>query len=510
LALASATVFLAWPLNVPAQTPPPLFSKAPEHFTTLSHIVSTDVFNWFTSDGGQLSGPWQPAEGRAAGTGDVPYWEDQVKQMMSANIDVIYDHLIPEYDQQRVNLFQAMSNLRSQGYDVPKVAPFLDPMITWNGQPNIDLATAAGKDAFVAQYDRFFQQYYSVNTDAAADSYLAQMNGRVQLDTWHVKFNADNVSSLTRSDVESRLSAAFGAAHPVFNNGVWMITTALNAPTLTFANEQFPQFEITAYSSTVTYQGYTATMVKAGYWDQNIRNPGSELPRDGGTHYTSAWAGVLANPAIHHVNVESWNEYDEGSGIYRANPGPPHIVPGSGNTGTDTWSATGDPLQYIKATAAGAQQFNDTPDRGAQILWHNLPTQMTPGQIMDISAIVRNMGDISWTGAQGFQFGQENTRPGEVTFAADQSLLDDLTNEIATYGGIFRGRPVTFQLRLVAPTTPGTYVTHWSMWQPDSGYFGQELDWTIEVVPEPSAFALATLGLAALGWQIVRVRRARR
>ena len=54
------------------------------------------------------------------------------------------------------------------------------------------------------------------------------------------------------------------------------------------------------------------------------------------------------------MNIESWNEYDEGSGIYRANSGPPFIKPEAGNTATDTWSATNDPLQYIKTTAAGA------------------------------------------------------------------------------------------------------------------------------------------------------------
>ena len=63
---------------------------------------------------------------------------------------------------------------------------------------------------------------------------------------------------------------------------IHMVTTALNPPTLTFADEQIPQFEITAYNSTVTYNNYTATQLKAGYWDQNVRNPGSQLPRDGG------------------------------------------------------------------------------------------------------------------------------------------------------------------------------------------------------------------------------------
>ena len=140
-----------------AQSLPSLYSRAPENFTTDSHVVSTDVFTWFTSDGGQMSGPWQPLEGRAAWTGNVPFWEDQVKQMMSANIDILYVHMIDSFDQQRTNLFQALSDLRSQGYDVPKVAPFLDPTIIWNNQPPVDLATTAGKDAFVGEYTKFFQ-----------------------------------------------------------------------------------------------------------------------------------------------------------------------------------------------------------------------------------------------------------------------------------------------------------------------------------------------------------------
>ena len=93
---------------------------------------------------------------------------------------------------------------------MPKVAPILDPVTTWYNQPNVDLATTAGKDAFVGQYTRFFNQYYSVNQDSAADSYLATMNGRVELDTWHAKFNATNLDSLMRNDVESRLSSTFG------------------------------------------------------------------------------------------------------------------------------------------------------------------------------------------------------------------------------------------------------------------------------------------------------------
>ena len=93
--------------------------------------------------------------------------------MMAANIDMLYVHLIPSSEEQRVNFFQALNQLRLDGYDVPKVAPFLDPLITWYKQPLIDVATTTGKDTFVSQYIRFFNQYFSANPDPYADDYLA-------------------------------------------------------------------------------------------------------------------------------------------------------------------------------------------------------------------------------------------------------------------------------------------------------------------------------------------------
>ena len=97
--------------------------------------MAISVFHWFTANGGQLTGPWRPIEGRTNWTGTPDWWKGQIKQMMMANIDVLYVHLIPElWRRQRVNLFIALNQLRAEGYDTPKIAPFLDPMITWDGK----------------------------------------------------------------------------------------------------------------------------------------------------------------------------------------------------------------------------------------------------------------------------------------------------------------------------------------------------------------------------------------
>ncbi len=429
------------------------------------HFVATSVFHWYTPNGGQLTGPWRPLEGRSNWTGKPDWWKTQVKQMMSANIDVLYVHLIPSMEQQRVNLFQALHDLRQQGYRTPKVAPFLDPMITWDILPNIDLSTTAGKNDFASQYIRFFQQYFAKNTDEYADDYLLRIDDRVVLDTWHIGPNVAHPFLLSRSDLESRLSAALAEAHPVFENGIYMVTTAGND--LRFADEQVHQFQVHAYFKKYRYGGITSVQLKGGYWDQNIRDPGYLLPRDGGSHYKDAWNQVLNDPSISRVYIESWNEYDEGSGIYAANPGDPYVRRGSAADrlgSDDVWSDRNDPYEYIRATAEGARRFNETPDRDAAVLAHDFPRSMRPGETRTVSATLRNEGDIGWTGASGFAFEQYMDTSRTSVFAGPVRV-DDSKNEIAIYGSVFRGRPMTVQFQVTAPEKSGRYETAWRMRQ---------------------------------------------
>jgi hypothetical protein len=463
-----------------AQSLPPLYTSAPS-FSPTNHYVAASVFVWFSSTGGQVSGPWRPLEGRSNWTGLPDWWQGQIKQMMMANIDVLYVHLYndPNTDQIRVNLFTALNQLRAQGYDTPKIAPFLDPMITWYQQPLVDLATTSGKDTFVAQYIRFYNEYYSVNSDAYADDYLARQANKPILDTWHVKFNCTNLASLVRADVTSRLAGAFGASHPLFTNGLVMVTTALNPPTLSFADEQVPQFEITAYYYPFTYYSVNSAQLKGGYWDQNIRSPGSFLARAGGVNYSNAWSHV-DRAATQRVYLESWNEYDEGSGLYAGTNLPPYIAPANTSGNTDAWSTTGDPFEYIRTSARGASAFNDSPWQSAKILWNNIPTNMAPGQTRLVTLVVRNAGNASWTDAAQYKLGQADT--DTVAFATARRVpLDDTQDEIPVYGGIFRGRARAFTFTIRAPAASGLYATHWQMLQENVAWFGETLPVTINV-----------------------------
>ena len=445
-------------------------------FSGSSHIVSTSMFHWYSSNGGQLSGPWIPLEGRENWTGDAEFWKGMIKQTMAANIDVYYVLLIPSMEQERINLFQALYELRKEGWDVPKVCPFFDPIITCDlTGHNIDVGTEEGIDELVSHYRRFYYQYYSRNRDEYADDYIYTIDGKVVLDTWHVHLNIINYSQLSRNDIESRLIDSFGTEHPVFNNGIRMITTAIS-PTYTFADEKVHQFEVHEYYIEENYNYLVSAQIKPGYWDQNVRNPGYIMQRNGGSKYTSAWNNL--NSYVNRVYIESFNEYDEGSGIYAAKTDT--IYKTNENTATDTWSATNDPYEYIKTTAIGAAAFNDNDELDSKIIWNNIPDAIIPGDTFNATIVVRNSGNIQWNAANEFKFGQQE---GEdlVLFGPNRYLIDDTQNDIPVYGGIFRGRTIIFNLQITAPDTIGTFVTRWGMLQGSNTWFGEILEKSITV-----------------------------
>jgi hypothetical protein len=182
----------------------------------------------------------------------------------------------------------------SRGADTPPPdsgAQFLDPVITWNpdwGWGPINLATAAGKEAWAGQYARFYQQYFSVNTDAHAGDYLGRINGKPIINTWLAPTtHVQNMGSLSRADVESRLKAQLGT---VFDNVVHAVRP-LNAPAPTWSDEAMAQFESNAQHlfTAPNPNGVKTAQVKPGYWGQNVRTPGQILKRDGGSHYRDAW-----------------------------------------------------------------------------------------------------------------------------------------------------------------------------------------------------------------------------
>jgi hypothetical protein len=119
---------------------------------------------------------------------------------------------------------------------------------------------------------------------------------------------------------------------------------------------------------------------------------------------------------------------------------------------------------------------------------------MLPGETRRVQVVVRNEGDVAWSAAEDYKFGQQEWRDGEVVFGPGRFLIDDVANEVPVYGGIFRGRPLLFEIDITAPLEHGVYATHWGMAQEHVAWFGEELELTITVAAEPSAFGLIITG----------------
>jgi hypothetical protein len=416
----------------------PLYTPA-QSYTSTDHTVASVVFHWYTLGGGQQGSAWAPLEGRTSWTGEPDFWQRQLKDIMDSNIDIIYVHLFDgSFEQQRINLFTAYNQLRSQGYDVPKASPFLDPKIIWKNT-SVNVATEAGKDEFVSHYIRWFNQYFGENTDPDAVTYLAQIDNKIILNTWHAASpEVLNITSLTRNDVESRLAAEFGGTYPVFNNGVYMIfTPGYTAPS--WIDEKQYQFSVNEHFRDYTYNNKRTAGLKPGFWNENLFNPGTFLPRDGGTNYINAWLTLLNtmnnSPRIYHTNIESWNEYGESSGLYEADPGPPiYISPPNPGTNTDVWSNTDNPREYIDSTATYAAQFNDRLTRDAQFLQHTIPATWNAGQTLDVELIVRNQGDNAWSAADDYKLGLMGPKVEEFTFDSDAEGWILVQNPFGTGG----------------------------------------------------------------------------
>jgi hypothetical protein len=449
-------------------------------FQKYDPTVSTTVFHWFTPTTGNLSGAWAPLEGRENWTGDTDWWMGQIKQIMSANIDIIYLHLITRFEEQRINFFAAFHKLREAGYDVPKLVPFLDPFGIWP-PTKVDVSSERGKDEFVQHYIRFFEQYFAANSDPDAESYLGQIDGRVMLCCWWVFGILENLDKFRRKDVETRLAKSLGKRWPVFENGIYMISTALIDPDLEFSDERTVFFSGYVYCVHSTHNSVHSYHLQAGYWDQNIRQPGFCLPRGGGVFYKAAWQYLLRQCApVHRVYVESWNEYDEGSGIYAAKARPPHITPGMNHEIADCWSATNDPFEYIRTTAEGAAEFNKLPSYDAKVLAHDFPPKLRAKEKTMVTVVMRNQGNAAWT-STGPALTLKSVS-SDAPFGAVLYSVDDGISECARYGGVFRGRPVPFSVELEAPEMCGRHITRWGMALDGNVFFGEEIEVAIEVV----------------------------
>jgi hypothetical protein len=445
-------------------------------YKSSDRTVGIYVFHWYTPTAGQTKSVWKPLEGRENWDGSVEFWKRQVKDIMDANIDIIHVHLIDGHEPQRVNLFKALSELRAEGYKTPNVVPFLDPAITFHGRgshlPNVDVALPAGRDRFCGQYVRFYQQYFSVNTDEHAASYLGIMDGKPMLNVWSVSApQMKNKDSLQREHVESYLKERLG---DLFAKGIFMSSIIPDDTGLKWSDEWHRSF--VGYCGDYLLKDGDVASLKPGHYDTLDRF----LARNGGKGYSEAWDRILRARSIRRVLIESWNEYTEGTGLYEvANLEPDYGDP-KYKPHDDRWGESS--RTYIDITADKAARFNNVPELDARFLWHNLPKKMEALSTAKVTVILRNEGDRKWERAAGFHFRQ--LLSDDFRFLGGPVRWDDAASEIPKYGGIFRGRPVAFEFEITAPEKPGEVVTQWSMCSLGGRPFGERLQWHIQIVAD--------------------------
>ena len=122
-----------------------------------------------------------------------------------------------------------------------------------------------------------------------------------------------------------------------------------------------------------------------------------------------------------------------------------------------------------------------------------MPTNMIAGETNHCSVYVRNTGFDLWTSTNNYKFGQADT-DSEI-FGPGRYYFNDNEYETDLYLGVFKGRPVKFDVEVIAPDFSGIYETHWRMVQDGVEWFGEEITNTIYVfpIPEPTTFFMLSL-----------------
>jgi hypothetical protein len=397
--------------------------------------------------------------------------------MMMAGIDILFVHLIERFEEQRINLFAALSELRRSGYDVPKVAPFLDPFGIWPPR-RVDVSTEQGKDEVVRHYLRFFDQYFSVNTDPHASSYLARIENRVVLASWWVYSILENIEAFKKADIEDRLRHHFDLRTSIFDGGIHMVSTALVDPDLSFSDERVVFFSGYSYCVQAVHGGVHVYHVQAGYWDQNIRQPGYHLPRHGGRQFKAAWDYVLYQCApVHRVYVESWNEYDESSGIYAANPAIVQRSPSNQSMVIDKWSESDDPFEYIRTNARSVAVLKDLPEWDSCAVESPRRYECRPDETIGIRIVFRNTGSKLWT-ADSMPLPQVVDPEGACDAIAEAFPEAE---DLQTLEGVFRGAPVPYRVILRSPAEPGDHTLSFRLQERKGERFGEALEVRISV-----------------------------
>ena len=117
------------------------------------------------------------------------------------------------------------------------------------------------------------------------------------------------------------------------------------------------------------------------------------------------------------------------------------------------------------------EKWKKLPDAGADFVSQSVPSTLLPGQTVNVSITMKNVGPSTWTAGQLFRLRPVSTTNWSVPYV---TLPSD----------VLPGGQVTFNFPITAPLVPGTYNFQWRMIQDAVQWFG-------DVTPNVSITVLA-------------------
>ncbi len=371
---------------------PPPFGPGTNTSANLSGVdqpwlIGPVVFHWFRADPQQLGGigqfmsPWLPFEGRRAWDGSVQFWKNQDADIARSGATFIFFEIPfqnewgPEID----NHLQALKERKDAGLPLFKIAPYFAKE-TWNWQ-TVNLNTAEGIDEFYTEMAKWFTRFF--RSGLTADD-LAHVGDDALIGLWSVDGSTTGRTPLF-NDLNTRLQRDFNLT------GYWSTHKDWERYGPDEINKLFTPSADVAWDDPIVPKNIK---IAVAFWRPNNSTTysfGKEwIPRYGGDYYRANWERILAAqslyPYVRRVYLESWNEYEEGSGMYASqnvshfpgdghpnirdvnycidNPCHPVEYLSNGTPIIDWW---GEPSVYIDITAAMIQKLIESSSGGGTL-----------------------------------------------------------------------------------------------------------------------------------------------
>jgi hypothetical protein len=210
------------------------------------------------------------------------------------------------------------------------------------------------------------------------------------------------------------------------------------------------------------------------WWNLKDDATFNSKPRNGGKFLWRQFYNAM-DAGCNMVYVAMYDEVDEGTAIFKLVENDEQL-PTTGRLiplDYDGYELPSD--WYLRLTGEATKMLRGEIDltsiipltatiSDAKIVSQNVPTIMSPGATVSVSITVKNTGKTSWTKADGFHLGSQNTQDN-TTWGVNRIELDD-GETIAT------GENKTFAFDVIVPATDNVYNFRWRMIQEGVNWFG--------------------------------------